>query len=136
MLENIFLNIEAIIAAITTIVAAIAGIIAGIKNSEAKKQKQNTEQAEKEKQEVIDFFDAENTEVQTPPASVPARSWKMSDSVKNFLLAGHSEKEQVEILKQVEEAEAKQLVEYTIHYEGGYYVILYGQINRHAAWGK
>ena len=144
MLETILsLDYEAIIAAITTLAAAFAGILAGIKNKEAKKQEQTAnayaelaEQTEREKQEVIDFFDPENAEVQTPPVSVPERSWKMSEAVKGFLLAGHDEAEKVEILKQVEEAEAKKLCEYTISYEHGYYKILNGQINRHTVWGK
>ena len=90
MLETILsLDYEAIIAAITTLAAAFAGILAGIKNKEAKKQEQTAnayaelaEQTEREKQEVIDFFDPENAEVQTPPTSIPERSWKMSEAVK------------------------------------------------------
>jgi hypothetical protein len=55
----------------------------------------------RQKGEVIAFFDPENDIVTSPPSSVPARSWKMDDVTKKWLCAGHSPEEQASLLQQV-----------------------------------
>jgi hypothetical protein len=55
----------------------------------------------RQKGQVIAFFDPENDIVTSPPSSVPARSWKMDDVTKKWLCAGHSPEEQASLLQQV-----------------------------------
>jgi hypothetical protein len=92
------------------------------------------EKTEKEKTQA--FFDPDNDKQMTPPAGTPDRSWKMADSVKSFLLSGHTDAEKADILKQIDAAEKAGLVDYQISHPNGYYNISYGQINGGASWGK
>lgn len=99
---------------IVEIIIAILGyILAYLKNNEVKN--------------VQDFFDPESP-VTTPPKNTPTRSYKMSDSVKAFLICGESAADQAEMLRQVTEAEAVGDIDYIVSYSKGYYVIQYGQI--------
>lgn len=127
---------QSVYSAIMTIIAAIGGIITAIQTIGKKNESKRADANFEEIQRTQAFFDPEDTEVMTPPARTPDRSWKMSESVKSFLLAGHSDDEKVSILKQVEEAEAAGYVDYTISYPGGYYKISYGQINGGGMFSK
>lgn len=127
---------QSVYSALMTIIAAVGGVVAAIQSIGKKKETDRADAAFEEIQETQAFFDPENTDVMTPPARTPDRSWKMSESVKSFLLAGHSDDEKVSILKQVEEAEAAGYVDYTISYPGGYYKISYGQINGGGMFSK
>jgi hypothetical protein len=49
-----------------------------------------------------------NAPVTNPLSSIPARSWKMDDTPKTWLCAGHSPEEQASLLKRVADAEAQQ----------------------------
>jgi hypothetical protein len=82
----------------------------------------------RQKGEVIAFFDPENDIVTSPPSSVPARSWKMDEVTKKWLCAGHSPEEQASLLRQVADAEAQQKTSYFISVPSGYYEIEYGLI--------
>jgi hypothetical protein len=82
----------------------------------------------RQKQEVVAFFDPKDTGVTRPPASVPSRSWKMDDATKQWLVTGHSEKEQASLLQQVAGAEAQEKTSYFISVPSGYYEIEYGLI--------
>jgi hypothetical protein len=82
----------------------------------------------RQKQEVVAFFDPKDNGVTTPPASVHTRSWKMDDATKQWLCAGHSEKEQASLLQQVAGAEAREKTSYFIPVPSGYYEIEYGLI--------
>jgi len=84
-------------------------------------------QTSAELQQTQDFFDPEGR-VDTPPANTPRRSYQMSASVREYLMAGHTEQERAELEKQIDAAEASGRIEYTISWSGGYYRIQYGQI--------
>jgi len=92
------------------------------------------QKAEKEKTQA--FFDPDNNKQMTPPAGTPGRSWKMADSVKSFILAGHIDAEKADILEQITAAEKAGLVDYQISHPNGYYLISYGQLAGGASWGK
>jgi len=78
---------------------------------------------------VVSFFDPHDESVTTPPEAVPARSWKMSDETRKWVLVGHDSFNQANLLRQVEEAEKKHLTHYYLTYQdrsGGFYEIEYG----------
>jgi hypothetical protein len=83
-------------------------------------------QAERESTEIVSFFDPQDDRVTSPPESVPARSWKMSDETKRWVTFGHTPDEQASLLKQIAEAEEKQKIHYFISVPGCYYEIEYG----------
>jgi hypothetical protein len=85
--------------------------------------------AENESRQLVAFFDPKDNSVTTPPASVPARSWKMNEETKRWVLQGHDALNQASLSKQIESAEVRQLLHYYLTYEdrgGGYYEIEYG----------
>jgi hypothetical protein len=82
----------------------------------------------RQKGQVVAFFDPENDSVTSPPSSVPARSWKMDDTTRKWLCAGHSPEEQSSLLQQVADSEARQKSSYFISVPSGYYEIEYGLI--------
>jgi hypothetical protein len=77
----------------------------------------------RQKGQVVTFFDPTNEDVTTPPSSVPSRSWKMDDATKMWLCAGHSPEEQALLLQQVADAEALEKSSYVILVSSGYYEI-------------
>ncbi len=82
-----------------------------------------------ETRQVVSFFDPKDERVTTPPGAVPARSWKMSDQTRKWVLAGHDAMNQATLLRQVEEAEEKRQTHYYLTYQdrgGGFYEIEYG----------
>ncbi len=105
-------------------IALLVAIIAFWQNREKNR-------AETETRNVIAFFDPKDETVTVPPQAVPARSWKMSDETRRWVLAGHSASAQAELLRQIEEAEGKRLVHYYLTFPdrgGGFYEIEYGLI--------
>jgi hypothetical protein len=85
--------------------------------------------AEQESSQVIAFFDPKDDSVTTPPPTVPARSWKMQDETRKWVLAGHDATNQGELLRQIEAAERQQLLHYFLTFNdrgGGFYEIEYG----------
>ena len=112
-------QIVQIIEMILVLVAAIA----------AYWQRTQKRDAENETRQVVAFFDPGDDAVTTPPAIVPARSWKMDDATKAWVLAGHDALNQAVLLRQVDEAEATRLPHYYLTFQdrgGGYYEIEYG----------
>lgn len=105
---------------ITVIIALIMALIAWYKNEQ-------TKTAVAETQNVQDFFDPAS-EVVEPPEGTPERSYKMSESVKQVLIAGESVADQEKMLRQVENAEEAGKIDYIVYYSKGYYKIQYGQI--------
>jgi hypothetical protein len=86
-------------------------------------------EAMNETQQVVSFFDPQDETVMTAPNVVPARSWKMSDETRKWVLVGHDAMNQATLLQQVEEAEEKRLTHYYLTYQdrsGGFYEIEYG----------
>jgi hypothetical protein len=82
----------------------------------------------RQKGQVVAFFDPANENVTTPPSSVPSRSWKMDDATKTWLCAGHSPVEQASLLQQVADAEEQQKSSYFMSVPSGYYEIECGLI--------
>ena len=86
-------------------------------------------EAKNETRQVVSFFDPQDESVTTPPEVVPARSWKMSDETRKWVLVGHDAMNQATLLRQIEEAEEKHLTHYYLTYQdrgGGFYEIEYG----------
>jgi hypothetical protein len=86
-------------------------------------------EAKNETRQVAAFFDPKDETVTTPPEAVPARSWKMSDETRRWVLVGHDSTNQATLLRQIEEAEEKRLTHYYLTYQdrgGGFYEIEYG----------
>jgi len=90
---------------------------------------------DKEITNVQDFFDPISPVVE-PPKNTPKRSYNMSEGVKTFLLAGHVPQEQVDMMRQIDEAEAAGKIDYQVRYTNGFYLISYGQIAGGAGPGK
>jgi hypothetical protein len=86
-------------------------------------------EAKNETQQVVSFFDPKDETVTTPPESVPARSWKMDESTRRWVLVGHDALNQASLLTQIEEAEKQRLLHYYLTFQdrgGGFYEIEYG----------
>ena len=84
--------------------------------------------AESEKDDVLAYFDPDDDTVTRPPETVPARSWKMSDETRRWVIVGHSPEEQATMLKQIAEAEEKRKMRYIISVPSAYYEIEYGLV--------
>lgn len=111
-----------IVQIIEMIVALVAAIVAYW-------QRTKKIDAQNQTQQVVAFFDPKDDTVITPPGVVPARSWKMEDATKSWVLVGHDALNQVGLLNQIEEAEVNQLTHYYLTYQdrgGGFYEIEYG----------
>ncbi len=109
---------------IEMIVALVAALVAYWQRTQKIK-------AENETRQVIAFFDPKDETVTVPPEAVPARSWKMSDETRRWILVGHDPMNQATLLRQIEEAEKKQQVHYFLTFGdwgGGYYEIEYGLV--------
>ena len=52
-----------------------------------------------------------------------ARSWKMSDETKKWVICGHSPEDQASLLKQIADAEGQKKIQYLISVPGCYYEI-------------
>ena len=89
----------------------------------------------REVKNVQNFFDPAST-VTTVPKNTPTQSYMMSEGAKTFLLAGHGPLEQVDMMRQIDEAEAAGKIRYVVTYSKGYYQIEYGQIQGGAGPGK
>jgi hypothetical protein len=86
-------------------------------------------EARNETREVVSFFDPADETVTTPPGTVPARSWKMGEDTRRWVLAGHDPHNQAGLLQQIKDVEERRLVHYYLTYQdrgGGYYEIEYG----------
>jgi hypothetical protein len=86
-------------------------------------------EAKNETRQVIAFYDPKDDSVTTPPETVPARSWKMADETRRWVLSGHDALDQGELLRQIEAAESQQLLHYFLTFNdrgGGFYEIEYG----------
>jgi precorrin isomerase len=83
--------------------------------------------AESEKDDVLAYFDPDDDTVTRPPETVPARSWKMSDETRRWVIVGHSPAEQASLLKQIAEAEEKRKMRYIISVPSAFYEIEYGR---------
>lgn len=59
-------------------------------------------------------------------ATLPERTWKMSDSTKRWLTFDATPDNKRVILQQIDNAEAEHLTHYFIRFSGGYYEIEYG----------
>jgi len=78
------------------------------------------------KDNVISFFDPEDESVVKAPPEVAARSWKMTDETKKWVICGHSPEDQASLLKQIADAEGQKKIQYLISVPGCYYEIEYG----------
>jgi hypothetical protein len=74
----------------------------------------------RQKDQVVAFFDPANESVTTPLSSVPSRSWEMDDAPKMWLCAGDPLEEQASLLQQVADAEAEQKSSYVISVPSGF----------------
>ena len=83
--------------------------------------------AESEKDDVVAYFNPDDDTVTRPPETVPARSWKMSDETRRWVIVGHSPAEQASLLKQIAEAEEKRKMRYIISVPSAFYEIEYGR---------
>jgi len=91
--------------------------------------KRQAEIATNQTQAVITFFDPANDSIPTPPPSiVPGRTWKMGESTKAWICRGKTAQEKASLLQQIDEAERKNLVNYTIGSPTTYYHISYGLV--------
>ena len=83
----------------------------------------------RQKRETIEFYSQPtNAPQQTLATSLPAVSWKMSDSTKDWITSGESTQDKADILHQVQYNEDLGRTSYTIGYSKGFYLIEYGLI--------
>ena len=83
-------------------------------------------EAEAAKADVVAFFDPHDDRVTEPPEQVPARSWKMSDETRRWVIFNHSPEEQASLLEQIAEAEEQKKYHYFISVAGCFYEVEYG----------
>lgn len=107
---------DIIIQLITAIIALIFAVVAYLQN--------------RQKNMVVNAMTPGTVEAKTPAivATLPDRTWKMTDSVKEWLTFDATPENKVLILNQIAAAEASHLVAYQIHFTGGYYNIEYGYL--------
>jgi hypothetical protein len=74
---------------------------------------------------VISFFDPADDRVTEPPEMVPARSWKMNDETKKWVVCGHSPMDQASLLKQIADVDEQRKTIYIISVPGCYHEIKY-----------
>ena len=129
-------HIKEVALAIMGAITAISAVFAAYKDKAAKQAAAETQKAKAETEAVQNFFDPENTTVMSPPAGTPERSWKMNAATRGWILGGHEGEELASMEKQIDDAEAAGLVDYTISFRGGYYKISYGMISEAARWEK
>lgn len=88
----------------------------------------------KQKDTAIAAFDVTSTESSDPVvvASLPERTWKMSDATKRWLTFDATPENKASILAQIEAAENEHKVSYQIVFDGGYYNIEYGLLKSSA----
>jgi hypothetical protein len=122
---------------IAAVIAAIVAYWQNVQKRDALAAKEESESvtrlahalksgAEAELEDVVSFFDPADDSVTRPPGAVPARSWKMSDETKHWVVFDHPPDEQASLLKQIAEAEAARKSSYIISVAGCYYEIEYG----------
>lgn len=82
----------------------------------------------RQKTTIVQAFTADTPAANTPAvvATLPERSWKMSDSTKRWLTFDATPENKASILEQITKAEADRLTHYFIRFAGGYYEIEYG----------
>jgi hypothetical protein len=85
---------------------------------------------------VVSFFDPADEVVTSPPATVPGRSWKMSDETRRWVICVHSAGDQALLLPQISDAEAAKKTNYVISVPGAYYEIEYGLIKGGGMYAK
>jgi hypothetical protein len=85
----------------------------------------------RQKDTAIAAYDVTSTESSDPVvvASLPERTWKMTDSTKRWLTFDATEANKASILAQIDAAEAEHKTKYQITFSGGYYNIEYGLLN-------
>ena len=104
------------------VLAVIAAAVAWIQNSQ--------------KKEVISFFTPGDNTVMAPPAEVPANSWTMDATTKDWLTCDLTPENKATALAQVAAAEAAGKIEYTIVLPNQVYWIEYGLIKGSTSQGS
>jgi hypothetical protein len=99
-------------------------------------QHSGKKQAEARADDLVSFFDPADENVTSPPATVPGRSWKMSDETRRWVICGHSAGDQALLLQQISDAEAAKKTSYVISVPGAYYEIEYGLIKGGGMYAK
>jgi hypothetical protein len=99
-------------------------------------QHSGKKQAEERAEDVVSFFDPADEKVTDPPATVPGRSWKMSDETRRWVICGHTPGDQASLLQQIADAEAGKRTNYVISVPGAYYEIEYGLIRGGGMFAK
>ena len=109
---------------IAAIVALISVIIAILKNSQANTATATATTATQAVQALVPG----TIQSQTPAivATLPERSWKMSDSTKVWCTFDATPENKASILQQIDAAEAQHQTQYQVIFKGGYYNIEYG----------
>ena len=82
----------------------------------------------KKVQTVQAAYDVTSAESSNPTvvATLPERTWKMSDSTREWLTFDATPENKAKIVSQIEAAENEHKVSYQIVFDGGYYNIEYG----------
>jgi hypothetical protein len=91
-------------------------------------EKRRADTAEDQTDSVIAFYDLNNDAVVVPPSIVPSRSWKMNDETRQMIFRGRTAQEKASLIQQIDEAERKNLVDYTIAGTTAYHHINYGLV--------
>ena len=112
---------------IELLIALAAAIIAFWQNRQKKQAQAETVQAQEQTTQVVSFFDPQGT-VSIPPPDIPARSWKMNDETRHWIIFDHSPEEQQSLLRQIAEAESAQRTSYILDVPSHWYLIEYGLI--------
>ncbi len=110
---------ETLIAAIIALIMAIYGWL----------QRNAKIEAIRDKEEAISFFDPENDDItESWQVDVPARTWKMSDETKAYILNDLNATDRATVLKQIDAAESKGTTHYVVDFSNGYFVIDFGLV--------
>ena len=91
-------------------------------------EKHKADTADNQTETVIAFYDPNNDAVVVPPSIVPSRSWKMNDETRQMICPGRTAQEKASLIQQIDEAERKNLVDYTITGTTAYHHINYGLV--------
>ncbi len=115
-------------AAIPLVIAVVGWVYAYIQSGKA-------DDAIKQTEQVTEYFSTGNAPAPTNTL-IPAKSFKMKQSTKDWLLVSETEPDKVQIVNQIAEAEDAGKTEYTIVTSRGYYRIEWGALVGSGKFGQ
>lgn len=108
------------------VITLAAAFIAYLQHRRATGAIAETQEAQRTTEQVLKFFDQTDDTVTIAPPEVQGRSFKMSQTSKDWITSDRSPEERESLLRQVADAEGKRLGVYQISVPSVWYNVEYG----------